>query len=78
MGKHMQTEMALSIQENNKIRYTLIHFGSIPASAVLFPTRHVDSITCYLTDCHSRKVECWDIAQSAVLLVKTNRGMLVF
>jgi hypothetical protein len=33
----------------------MIHFGSIPASVVFFPTRHVASITRYLMDCPSKK-----------------------
>jgi hypothetical protein len=34
-----------------------VHFGSIPASVVFFPTRHVASITRYLTNCRSKKVK---------------------
>ena len=57
--------VTLSIEENNKIDYTLIHSGSIPASVVFFPTRHVASITRYLTDCRSKKHKIfWKILHS--------------
>ena len=44
----------------------MIHFGSIPASVVFFPTRHVASITRYLqTDCRSKKLNIfWKLLAS--------------